>query len=70
MMDKNITVTNVKFIWSGKKYYEFSGPSTAEKPTEGVATGSLFHEVDTTKVYAYDESTETWYEQTTLGGDA
>ena len=50
-------------------YKEISGNSDDTKPTEGLATGSLFHEVDTTKVFAWDEHTQTWYEQCKLGGD-
>ena len=51
-----------------KFYFEFAGEHTDDKPTDDtVATGSLFHEVDTKKVYAYGEDSETWYEQMTLG---
>ena len=72
-MDEKVRIINWHFLQPGfspLKYFEFAGPSTATKPTENVCTGSLFHETDTTKVYAYDESTETWYEQCALGGDA
>ena len=51
------------------KYFEFAGLSTDTKPTHGIATGSLFHEIDTKKVYAYDEdglSGSEWIEQMTL----
>ena len=51
------------------KYCEFAGLSTDTKPTEGVATGSLFHEIDTKKVYAFNEAgatDEKWVEQMTL----
>ncbi len=52
-----------------KFYFEFAGESTTdEKPSDDtIATGSLFHEVDTKKVYAYGEDSATWYEQMTLG---
>lgn len=56
------------------RYMEYAGLSTDTKPTgSNIATGSLFHEVDTTKVYAYNESAATgeeWVEQITLGGDS
>ena len=65
-----VRVINWKFVGKEKKYFEYAGSSNDPKPTSMVATGSLFHETDTTKVYAYDESTETWYEQCALGGDA
>lgn len=55
---------------SGKKYFEFAAPSSVTKPVSDlVATGSLFHEVDTKKIYAYNEdasSGEEWVEQMTL----
>ena len=65
-----VRVINWKFVSKGKKYFEYSGTSEDEKPTNMVATGSLFHEVDTAKVYAYDEGLEDWIEQCALGGDA
>lgn len=49
--------------------YRYSGLSTDTKPTGGdIVTGSLFHEVDTGDVYAYDESSETWMLNCSLGG--
>lgn len=55
---------------SGKKYMEFSGTSELEKPVNDlIATGSLFHEVDTKKVYAYNENADSgseWVVQMTL----
>ena len=47
------------------KYMEIAGLSTDSKPTTGLITGSLFLEVDTGKIYAYDEISETW---TQIGG--
>ena len=50
-------------------YYEYAGLSTdTPKPTEAVATGSLFLEVDTGDVYAYDEHGEEWNKVCALGG--
>ena len=47
-------------------YYEFSGLSSDSKPTsfEGteVANGSVFLEMNTSKVYAYDKAGDTWRE--------
>ena len=65
-----VRITNAGMKINGKQYAEFAGLSTDTKPTVGVATGSLFHEVDTTKIYAYDEDGEEWIEQMTLGGDS
>lgn len=50
------------------KYYEFAGLHDDTKPTEKVATGSLFLEVDTGDVYAYDETGATWHKVCELGG--
>ena len=38
------------------KYIEAAGLSTDSKPAGGIVTGSLFLEVDTMKLYAYDET--------------
>lgn len=43
-----------------KRYFEFAGLHTDTKPTDEVGTGSVFLEVDTTDVYFYDESSESW----------
>lgn len=66
-------IINSRFLndGSGKKYYEFSGISTDDKPDMShISTGSLFHEVDTTKIYAYEEESGEWIEQMQLGEDA
>lgn len=46
--------------YGGKHYIEAAGLSTDTKPTEDLVTGSLFLEVDTGTVYAYDEVSGTW----------
>ena len=51
------------------KYIEAAGPSDAAKPTENIASGSLFHETDTKKIYAFEESTGEWIEQMKLSED-
>lgn len=62
-----ILVENV-FV-TGKKYIEAAGLDTDQKPTAGIVTGSLFLEVNTGDVYAYDEtSTGTWCKIAELGG--
>ena len=55
----------------GKQYVEFACLSTDVKPVGAYLTGSLLHEVDTKKIYAYNEeasSGEEWVEQIELGG--
>ena len=54
-----------------KKYFEFAGLSSDTKPTGDLySTGSLFLEVDTGDVYAYDEAGAEWGKVASLGGDA
>lgn len=38
------------------------GNSSDDKPTDGIANGSVFIETDTKKLYIYDESAEEWGE--------
>lgn len=47
------------------RYVEGACLSGDEKPTEGIATGSLILEVDTKKLYVYDEES-TWSELCSL----
>lgn len=51
------------FIEQGLYYMELSGLSTDTKPTAEVAQGSIFQEVDTGKVFFFDEASGTWVEQ-------
>ena len=39
----------------GEKIYEFRGLSTDEKPTKRVGNGSTFIEIDTGKIFMFDE---------------
>lgn len=56
-------------VGSACQYCEFSGLSTDTKPTDNyIATGSLFLEVDTGDVYAYDEEEPEWNKICELGG--
>lgn len=57
-----MAVTTLK--WTGG-YGEFAGLSTDEKPAD-TATGSVFTEVDTGKVFLYDAENETWHEAYSL----
>ena len=42
-------------------YKEIAGLSTEDKPTDGLATGSCFIEVDTCLVAFYDEDNSEWH---------
>lgn len=57
-------VTNNKAIYVGdnKVLAEAAGLSTDAKPTTGIANGSTFIEMDTSKLYFFDEASGTWKE--------
>lgn len=55
-----VRTMDLQYIEPGFNYREFAGLSTDAKPTEGLATGSVFLEVDTTDVYFYDEDSDSW----------
>lgn len=63
-----VTITNAKFSHysaSGAtvNVYDIAGLSADSKPvTEDVGNGSSFIEMDTSKVYFYDEAGHTWRE--------
>lgn len=42
---------------------EFYGKSYDSKPINGVNNADLFYEMDTRKVFLYDEDGKTWIEQ-------
>ena len=44
-------------------YAEIAGKSGDSKPTAGLCTGSIFTEVDTGKVFFFNEATSSWVEQ-------
>lgn len=46
----------------GEQTYEFRGLSTDPKPTKRVGNGSLFIEMDTGKVYIFDQENNEWKE--------
>ena len=49
---------------------EFVGLSTDTKPTEGVANGSTFVEMDTSTLYAFDEEGQDWIEISSSNSDS
>lgn len=57
-----VRVTNETTYPANKRYIEAFGLSTDSKPTSGVITGSVFVEVDTAKVYLFNESSSAWVE--------
>ena len=55
-----VRIIDLQYIEPGHNYMQFSGLSTDTKPTEGLATGSTFLEVDTSDVYFFEEESGTW----------
>ena len=47
-------------------YLELACLHDDSKPTDGIVTGSLCIEVDTGKVFLFNEASETWVEQFSL----
>ena len=47
----------------GKQFAEIFCLSTDSKPTDGIANGSIAVEIDTGKVYFFNEAGSTWVEQ-------
>jgi hypothetical protein len=45
-----------------KKYVELYGTSSDSKPTTGIVMGSVFVEVDTGKVFLFNEDSSAWVE--------
>ena len=56
----------IKYTGAGK-YVEGACLSTDTKPTSGILNGSVLIEMDTSKVYFYDESGSQWLE---FGGES
>lgn len=52
--------------FDGKAHQEIFGLSTETKPTDGVAMGSSFTEVNTGKIYLFNEVSGQWVEQTAI----
>jgi len=61
-----IRVINEDYLYGTHKYMEFAGLSTDTKPEDDLATGSIFVEVNTGKVFFFNEagtSGSRWVEQ-------
>lgn len=54
----------------GEKTFEFRGLSTDTKPITGVGNGSIFLELDTFKVFMFDEENKTWLAANTTDVEA
>lgn len=67
-----VRIIKAEGVTADKQYIEAAGLYTDTKPLTGVVTGSLFLEVDTGDVYAFDEVTNggEWDKIAALGGDA
>lgn len=60
-------VIETRYIAPDVQYCELAGKSTENKPTAGLASGSLFMETDTGDMYVFDETDVAW---TKIGGGA
>ena len=56
------TNTKATFISNDKILVESVCLSTDTKPTTGIANGSLVLEMDTGKIFAFNETASTWIE--------
>lgn len=56
--------TTIKAHYAGneKSYIEGACLSTDSKPTDGIANGSLCLEMDSGKIYAFNEAGSAWVE--------
>ena len=63
-----MTIITERIISGNTKYVEIAGLSTESKPTKDIAMGSLFHEVDTETIYAFNATSGNWVGQIELGG--
>ena len=64
-------ILNTLFVKAEQGYVRYiiaAGLSTETKPTEGIATGSVFYEVNTGDEYMYNEASGTWVKQPSSGG--
>ena len=65
MISKIITTVKVRDVVDGiwRERIEYYGKSTDEKPIEGAQNADIFYEMDTQKVYLFDEEAQVWLEQ-------
>ena len=57
-----------RFLTADKRYIEATGLSTDTKPTQNIAQGSTFTEIDTGKVFFFNETGTQWVEQFSFQG--
>ena len=67
-MIRELKIRQITFDDSPVFYKELAGLAGDTKPVAALATGSLFLEVDTGDVYAFDEAGAAWGKICTLGG--
>ena len=62
MFSKIKTITMANETSNGKAYIEAACLSTDTKPTDSIANGSTCIEIDTGKIFMFDESGDAWTE--------
>lgn len=68
-MIRELKIRQISFDDSPVFYKELAGLAADTKPVAALATGSMFLEVDTGDVYAFDETSLEWHKICALGGD-
>lgn len=66
-----VRITKDEVFQDGKHLIEAAGKHDDTKPVAGIVTGSMFLEIDTGDVYAFDEdgsSGSEWLKIASLGG--
>ena len=62
--NNNVLYDEIEGVLVRKTMANFFGASTDSKPTTGIVNGSAFLEVDTGKIFLFNESTSSWVELT------
>lgn len=57
-----LTTVYEKWI-GGKRYIIADAKSTDTKPTGDILNGSVINDIDTGKIYKFDQDSQTWKEQ-------
>lgn len=57
-----VTISKVIKVVDGKQLVEIACLSTDTKPITGICNGSLCLEMDTGKIYAFNETAHAWVE--------
>lgn len=62
-----VTIISNIYKTPTENLYEYMGLSTDEKEYNGIANGSLFYEMDTSAMYAFDKNSNEWLQVSSSG---